>query len=45
MIIVAALQCFKSFPNASLYQRVKDVEPAYETLYEAAKAWIERADH
>ena len=45
LIVVAALQCFKTFPDGSLYQHVLDMEPAYETLYDAAKEWVERGDH
>lgn len=28
-----------------VFQRVKEIEPAFSTLYDASKAWLERDDH
>lgn len=44
LIVVGALHCF-AFGDGDMFQRVKDIEPAFLTLYDASKAWLERDDH
>ncbi|KAL9129570.1 MAG: hypothetical protein Q9175_007261, partial [Cornicularia normoerica] len=45
LIVVGAMHCFSSLGDDALYQRVKNLEPAFSTLYDASKAWLERDDH
>lgn len=45
LIVVRALHCFKVLGGDDIFQRVIDIEPAFLTLYDASKAWLERDDH
>lgn len=45
LIVVGALHCFTLLGDDDMFQRVKDIEPAFLTLYDASKAWLERDDH
>ena len=44
-IVVGALHCFKLLGDDAMFQRVKDIDPAFDTLYNASKAWLERDDY
>lgn len=43
-VIVGWLQFFKAI-DEKLFERVVSVEPAFGTLYDASKQWVERDDH
>ncbi|TVY31332.1 Glutathione S-transferase-like protein [Lachnellula subtilissima] len=43
-VIVGWLQFFKTI-DVKLYERVVSIEPAFGTLYDASKQWLERDDH
>ena len=46
LIVVGALHfCTLLGDDDNMFQRVKDIEPAFLTLYDASKAWLERDDH
>ncbi|KAL9614581.1 MAG: hypothetical protein Q9167_000950 [Letrouitia subvulpina] len=44
-MLVSALHMFKRVDQALLYDRMVSIEPAFELLYNASKAWLERDDH
>jgi len=43
-VILGWLQFFKTI-DMKLYERVVSIEPAFGTLYDASKQWLERDDH
>jgi hypothetical protein len=43
-VIVGWLQFFKII-DEKLYRRVVEIEPAFGTLYDASKQWLERDGH
>ena len=43
-MVVGALHFFAMLGD-DLIQRVKDIEPAFLTLYDASKTWLERDGH
>jgi len=43
-VILGWLQFFKTI-DVKLYERVVSIEPAFGTLYDASKQWLERDDH
>ena len=45
LIVVGALKCFSLLDNAGMIERLKNIEPAFLTLYDASKPWLERDDH
>ncbi len=45
LMVVGALHCFTMLRDDDVFRRVKDIEPAFLTLYDASKAWLERDDH
>lgn len=44
-MVVSALKFFSILDDGDMFQRVKDMEPAFVTLYDASKPWLERGDH
>lgn len=45
MIVVGALKCMLLLDNAEMTERLKNIEPAFLTLYNASQPWLERDDH
>lgn len=45
MIVVGALHFSTMLGDDEVFQRLKTIEPAFLTLYDASKAWLERDDH
>ena len=45
-MVVGAIKCFSLVDNdGTMIQRLSEIEPAFLTLYDASKAWLERDDH
>lgn len=44
-MVVSALKFFSILDDGEMFQRVKDIEPAFVTLYDASKSWLVRGDH
>ena len=45
VMVVVALKFFSVIGDDELLQRLSAIEPAFLTLYDASKAWLERDDH
>lgn len=45
LIVVGALHFSMLLGKDDMFQHLKDIEPAFLTLYDASKAWLERDDH
>ena len=45
LIVVAALKCLSLIGDDEMFQKVIDIEPAFLTLCDSSKAWLERDDH
>ena len=45
MIVVGALKCMSLLDSAQMFERLNEMEPAFLTLYNASKPWLERDDH
>lgn len=45
LMVVGALHCFTLLGDDYIFQRLKDIDPAFSTLYDTSKAWLERDDH
>ena len=44
LVVVGALH-FATLLGDDLFRRLQDIEPAFLSLYDASKAWLERDDH
>lgn len=44
-MVASALKFFTLLDDGDMFQRVKDIEPAFVTLYDASKSWLERGDY
>ena len=45
LIVLGALDCLSVAGDDEMFQKVKDMNPAFSTLYDSSEAWLERNDH